>query len=83
MKLKLNGNTVVHHTSFDRIALNKACHKHDLPRFDVEWLRFLKNCAQSVPQFSKSEYGLKNVANHFGYTFKHHDALARAYYTET
>ena len=72
---KLNGNTVVHHTSFDRIALDKACDKYDLPRFDVEWVDSAKIVRKALPQFSKSGYGLKNVANHFGYMFKHHDAL--------
>ena len=75
LAMKLNGNTVVHHTSFDRIALNKACDKHDLPRFEVEWVDSAKIVRKALPQFSKSGYGLKNVANHFGYTFKHHDAL--------
>jgi len=72
---KLNGNTVIHHTSFDRIALNKACDEHDLPHLDVEWVDSTKIVRKALPQFSKSGYGLKNVANHFGYTFKHHDAL--------
>ena len=72
---KLNGNKIVHHTAFDRIALDKACDKYGLPRLDVEWIDSSEIVKRALPQFSEVGYGLKNVANHFGYKFKHHDAL--------
>jgi DNA polymerase-3 subunit epsilon len=78
LAMKLNGNKVVHHTSFDRIALNKACDIYDLPRFDVEWVDSAKIVGKALPQFAKSGYGLKNVAIHFGYDFNHHNALEDA-----
>ena len=37
--------------------------------------RLFRDCKKALPQFSEVGYGLKNVANHFGYKFKHHDAL--------
>jgi DNA polymerase III subunit epsilon len=30
---------------------------------------------RAFPQFSRSGYGLANLANHFGINFKHHDAV--------
>jgi DNA polymerase-3 subunit epsilon len=71
----LNGNKIVHHTAFDRIALDKACDKYGLPHLDVEWIDSSEIVRQALPQFAEVGYGLKNVANYFGYHFKHHDAL--------
>jgi DNA polymerase III subunit epsilon len=78
LEKKLNGNIIVHHTAFDRIAIQRVCDKYDLPHFDVEWLDSAKIVRRSMPQFSKRGYGLKNVATHFGYDFNHHDALEDA-----
>jgi len=72
---KLNGNKILHHTAHVRIAIDEACDKHNFPRLDVEWIDSSEIVKKALPQFSEVGYGLKNVANHFGYKFKHHDAL--------
>lgn len=69
---------VVCHTHFDRVSISRTFWKHGLEMTEVSWLDSAKVARRTWPEFSKKGYGLKNVATHIGYDFKHHDALEDA-----
>ena len=70
-----SGEVVACHTHFDRVALAQACGKHSLHPLPCDWLDTSKVARRAWSQFSKSGYGLANLARNFGITFQHHDAL--------
>lgn len=65
---------VASHTPFDRTAIRRACEKASTSPMECRWLDTARVVRRTWPQFSKSGYGLSNVAAHFGISFKHHDA---------
>ena len=69
---------VVCHTHFDRISISRTFWKHNIEMIEVSWLDSAKVARRTWPEFSRKGYGLKNVAKHIGYDFKHHDALEDA-----
>ncbi len=69
---------VVCHTHFDRVSIGRAFWKHGIEMREVSWLDSAKVARRAWPEFSYKGYGLKNVAKHIGYDFKHHDALEDA-----
>ena len=72
-------NTViVSHTYFDRVSINQAFWKNGLEMPETIWLDSAKVARRTWPEFSQKGYGLKNIATHIGYDFKHHDALEDA-----
>lgn len=75
---RLKGRIVVCHTPFDRLALARACDRCNLPGCELIWLDSAKVVRRAWPQFSKSGYGLSNVAAHFGIEYTAHDALEDA-----
>lgn len=78
VSLLLQGNIVVSHTAFDRVALARACEKTKLINCDCQWLDSAKVVRRAWPMFSQCGYGLANVALHFGIHYKEHDALEDA-----
>ena len=74
----LQGNIVVSHTAFDRVALVRACEKSNLAQCDFRWLDSAKVVRRTWPMFSQCGYGLENVATHLGIQYEHHDALEDA-----
>lgn len=70
-----NGQTVVSHTHFDRTSIHQATMHHTLPVTACTWLDSAKVARRAWPQFSRSGYGLSNLAREFGINFQHHDAL--------
>ncbi|QOW24493.1 exonuclease domain-containing protein [Lysobacter sp. H23M47] len=62
------------HTPFDRTAVQRACQKAGTTPFECRWLDTARVVRRTWPEFSKSGYGLANVASHLGINFKHHDA---------
>jgi DNA polymerase-3 subunit epsilon len=62
------------HTPFDRTAIRRACEKSSTTSLDCQWLDTARVVRRTWPIFSRSGYGLANVAAHFGIRFKHHDA---------
>ncbi|MGH7866532.1 MAG: exonuclease domain-containing protein, partial [Candidatus Dormibacteraceae bacterium] len=74
----LQGNIVVSHTDFDRVALLRACEKSNLAHCECQWLDSAKVVRRAWPMFSRSGYGLSNVASQFGIQYKQHDALEDA-----
>ncbi len=74
----LKDTIVVCHTHFDRVSISRTFCKHGIEMTEVSWLDSAKVSRRTWPEFSKKGYGLKNVAKHIGYDFKHHDALEDA-----
>ncbi|MGD0903085.1 MAG: 3'-5' exonuclease [Terracidiphilus sp.] len=74
----LQGRIVVSHTPFDRLALARACERYRLYACECRWLDSARVVRRAWPQFSRSGYGLSNVAAHFGIEYKAHDALEDA-----
>jgi DNA polymerase-3 subunit epsilon len=69
-----SGNVVVSHTSFDRIAFNRAFAKYDLTPPDCKWLDSAKVVRRAWTEFSHKGYGIANVSNKLGIQFKPHVA---------
>jgi DNA polymerase III subunit epsilon len=74
----LGSDIVVSHTSFDRAAINAACLKDKETLADLVWLDTACVVRRAWPQFAKKGYGLRNVCNHFGIQFQHHNAVEDA-----
>ena len=69
-----NGNVVVSHTSFDRVALERAFAKYNLIPPDCRWLDSAKVVRRAWTEFSEKGYGIANVAMKLGIHFEPHVA---------
>jgi DNA polymerase III subunit epsilon len=78
INLRLQGRIVVSHTPFDRVAIAKACECSTLVGCDCTWLDSARVVRRAWPEFSRSGYGLSNVAAHLRITYQAHDALEDA-----
>lgn len=65
---------VVHHTSFDRIALTRVLDKYNLPAFECEWLDSSIVVRNTWPELRERGYGLPDVARMLNINFQHHTA---------
>jgi DNA polymerase-3 subunit epsilon len=75
---RLENRIVVSHTPFDQRALARACDRFNLPGCECIWLDSAKVVRMAWPQFSKSGYGLSNLAAYFGIDYHAHNALEDA-----
>lgn len=75
---RLQKRIVVSHTAFDRLALIRACRCAELAECECTWLDSARVVRRAWSEFSRSGYGLANVAAHFGISYKAHDALEDA-----
>lgn len=76
---RLDGSVVVSHTSFDRVALERATTQHGVNPLRVTWLDSANIVRRAWPdRYGRRGYGLRNVANDLGISFQHHDALEDA-----
>lgn len=66
------------HTHFDRIAVERAFSRYDLPGLETTWLDSARVVRRTWAEFANSGYGLENVCRRIGYEFEHHDALEDA-----
>lgn len=73
-----SGEIVACHTHFDRVALAQACGRHRLDPLPCNWIDTAQVARRAWSQFSRSGFGLANLADHFGIEFQHHDALQDA-----
>lgn len=71
----LRDNIVVSHTPFDRVAVTRACERHELEWCTCRWLDSARVVRRAWPIFSQSGYALSNVAAHLGIHYREHDAL--------
>ena len=79
LRARLRGTVLVSHTSFDRVAFQRAMERYDLEQLQVTWLDSAKIVRRAWPEsYGRSGYGLKNVAKDLGISFDHHDALEDA-----
>ena len=76
---RLGTSVVVSHTSFDRVAIERAMGKYSLGQFRFTWLDSAKVVRRAWPdRYSRRGYGLASVAHDLGIEFRHHDALEDA-----
>ncbi len=78
LKEVVSTQVIVHHSAFDRVALNRACIRYNLPLLDCIWVDSTRIVKKVWSQFSKSGYGLINVANFLKIEYRPHDALEDA-----
>ena len=74
----IHGRIVVSHTAFDRVALQRACAKASVTFCECTWLDSARVVRRAWSCFSRSGYGLANVASQLGITYVAHDALEDA-----
>lgn len=75
----LEGNIVVCHTHFDRVALSQADRRYDISSIECTWLDSARVARRTWKECAWKGYGLHNVCSKIlGYNFKHHDALEDA-----
>ena len=75
---RFQGQIVVSHMPFDRIALARVTEKYNLPTLNCTWLDSARVARRTWKQFAYSGYGLANLAEELGVKFQHHDALEDA-----
>ena len=79
LRARLRGSVLVSHTSFDRVAFERAMTRYDLEQLQVTWLDSAKIARRTWPErYGRRGYGLKNIARDLGISFRHHDALEDA-----
>ena len=79
LRARLRGSVLVSHTSFDRVAFERAMTRYDLEQLQVTWLDSAKIARRAWPdQYGRRDYGLKNIARDLDIAFRHHDALEDA-----
>lgn len=78
LRSSLEGNVVLCHTPFDRVATYQAFDLHSLRPLQCTWLDSARVARRTWSQFSLRGYGLANVCELIGYDFAHHDALEDA-----
>lgn len=77
--VRLNGSVLVSHTAFDRVACNRAMSRQGLGLLQVRWVDSARIARQAWPgRRGGRGYGLRNMAEDLGISFRHHDALEDA-----
>jgi DNA polymerase-3 subunit epsilon len=74
IRLSLEDHIVVSHTAFDRVSLERASARYELPRLECRWLDTARVARRAWDRFSKSGYGLAPVSQWCGISFRHHQA---------
>ena len=79
LRRALRGSVLVSHTSFDRIAFERAMARYGLEQLQVTWLDSARIARRAWPDsYGSRGWGLKNIAKNLDISFKHHDALEDA-----
>ena len=79
LRARVHGSILVSHTSFDRVACERAMTRYNLDHLEVTWLDSARIVRRAWPErYGRKDYGLKNVANDLGFLFRHHNALEDA-----
>lgn len=68
----------VSHTHFDRVSIGRAFEKYNLEVIETVWLDSARVARRTWEECAWSGYGLANICEKIGYSFKHHDALEDA-----
>lgn len=75
---RLQHQIVVSHTSFDKAALLQTITKHNLSNIACNWLDSARVVRRAWTKWSSSGYGLTNVCNELGISYKAHNAVEDA-----
>ena len=79
LRRRLRDSVLVSHTSFDRVAFERAMEKYSLERLRVTWLDSARIVRWAWPdQYAKKGWGLPSVARDLGINYAAHDALEDA-----
>ena len=82
LRRRLRGSVLVSHTSFDRVAFERAMNKYELEQLQVTWLDSNRVARRAWPDGcgtrGKIGWSLKKCAQSLGISFTHHDALEDA-----
>ena len=79
LRHRLRGSILVSHTSFDRVAFERAMARDGLEQLQVTWLDSARIARRAWPEdYGRSGWGLKNIAKDLGISFNHHNALEDA-----
>ena len=79
LRARLRGSVLVSHTSFDRVAFERAMSRYDLEQLQVTWLDSARIARRAWPdRYGLRGYGLKNIARDLDISLRHQDALEDA-----
>lgn len=79
LRRRLRGSILVSHTSFDRVAFERAMDRYGLERLQVTWLDSARIARRAWPEkYGRRGWGLQSIARDLGISFNHHDALEDA-----
>lgn len=76
LRRRLRDSFLVSHTSFDRVAFERAMNKYRLEQLQVTWLDSETIAKNAWPD--NGRWNLKALANRLGLSFQHHNALEDA-----
>ena len=72
LRRRLRGSVLVSHTSFDRVAFERAMTRYVLEQLQVTWLDSAKIVQRAWPErYGRRGYGLRNVATDLDISFAH------------
>ncbi len=78
LRERVEGRTVVSHSQFDRLALERAFDRSGIRRLECSWLDSTQVARRAWEGFGKRGYGLENLCRLLGYRYQRHDALGDA-----
>lgn len=79
LRTRLRGSILICHTSFDRVAFERALIRYGLEQLQVNWLDSARIARRAWPdRYARRGWGLKNIAKDLDIPFQHHDALEDA-----
>ena len=78
MRSLLGGTVVISHTSFDKMALNRAMEKNGLASLEATWLDSAMIARRAWPKRYRHGWSLAKIAGDLGISFRHHDAVEDA-----
>lgn len=79
LRSRLRGSVLVSHTSFDRVAFERAMTRYNLEQLQVRWLDSARIVRRAWPErYGRGGHDLKTVAKDLGISFEHHNALEDA-----
>ena len=75
----VDGMALVSHTSFDRVALDRAMSRYGFDAIRATWLDSAAIARSAWPErYRRTGWSLANVAGDLGIAFRHHDAVEDA-----
>ena len=74
----IGASPVLHHTHFDRTAVDRACGDWSIEPPRWAWFDSAEVARRAWKRFARRGYGLANLCRHIGYQFQHHHALEDA-----